>query len=270
MVRVSTAALALACSHVAPVVGFAPLSVGGRGGSLGSVSHNRLAASRGYRIAAKKGRELAVVSDGRGEVGRRNRINRVLEGGGGGVAALGGLVGVLFAVYGVVVAALAGTVGALFGLYYGKYLVEQPRLMYTQTAAAKAVIETWKPPAYHPTFWAVNPHLQIIVQLIKEKLLTPPLEEATRKEIEFADGEKGALHYIFPAESPRTAPTVLYVPGITSTAQSVSSFMRAATARGWKSAAIDRRAHVGPLQQSPAFNIMGCTHDLRTAISRLR
>lgn len=119
MVRVSTAALALACSHVAPVVGFAPLSVGGRSGSLGSLSHNRLAASRGYRIAAKKGRELAVVSGGRGEVGRRNRINRVLEGGGGGVAALGGLVGVLFAVYGVVVAALAGTVGALFGLYYG-------------------------------------------------------------------------------------------------------------------------------------------------------
>jgi hypothetical protein len=65
----------------------------------------------------------------------------------------------------------AGT--ALYSIYYYYCLVEQPCLVYKKTAAAKAVVERRHLEPYRPTFWAANAHLQILVQVIRERFASP-------------------------------------------------------------------------------------------------
>ena len=180
---------------------------------------------------------------------------------------------------------------AIYAAFYRCWLVERPQLFLRATAKTKKLLAKWQIGMYWPTPWALSAHVQIALFLVRSKMsrflkLFSPLPShflpVQTAHVPFPDGETGQLEYIFPrdATSSPPSPVVLFLPGITSssTSDSVWSFMHACAQRGWGSVVFHRRGHCSaPLKHSRDkdnkrvyFNIMGCTHDLRVAIARLR
>ena len=123
---------------------------------------------------------------------------------------------------------------------------------------------------YRPPLWARHPYAQLVVRQAQLSLCSPVrLQTRVHRFAYRRDRAPSCLHYCFPPGASRSAPTLLFLPGVTGNELSVQDMMRATTRRGWRAVVHLRRGH-DPKHPTPRFNIMGCTSDMRDAVEETR
>lgn len=170
----------------------------------------------------------------------------------------------------IAIAVLAVVLGAI-ALYYRRFIVEQPRLVYRHNVVTDAVVNAC--PALHndyrPTAWASNTHLQIGLLLLKEAR-APKLAYEQSDVLTMADGGTTSVDWLGLALGEQV-PTVILLHTITGCGESIGSYSRYLHQKlGWRIAVCVRRGHGNLPLTAPQVNTLGSTDDLREQLSHIQ
>lgn len=166
-----------------------------------------------------------------------------------------------------------GCFAAVAGLatHWRRTAVRPPRLDYHPSPFNEAVVARVEPlhAPYAPTPWLYNAHLQLLWLLLREAV-TASLRYERTDVLRMRDGGTTALDWLGLDAAPAT-PTLVVLPSITGDAQTSRGLVQdLRRATGWRVVVCARRGHGDLPMTAPVINTMGCTHDLREQLARIR
>ncbi|OQR94636.1 serine protease family S33 [Achlya hypogyna] len=119
---------------------------------------------------------------------------------------------------------------------------------------------------YHPPWWALNAHVQILMTL-----LVPQAAVRYKREIlRMADGGQIGLDWCDATDLPADAPIVLVVHGLTGCSYDMRSYCAEALKAGFRPVAFNKRGHGDTELSSPKLQAFGCIQDLSAAIAHVQ
>ncbi|OQR92290.1 serine protease family S33 [Thraustotheca clavata] len=120
---------------------------------------------------------------------------------------------------------------------------------------------------YHPPWWAINAHVQILMTL-----LVPQTKVKYNREIlPMTDGGQIALDWCAGAEDfPDNVPVVIVVHGLTGCSYDMRSYCAEALEAGFRPVAFNKRGHGDTTLSSPKLQAFGCIQDLSQAIAHIK
>lgn len=117
-------------------------------------------------------------------------------------------------------------------------------------------------PQYTPTLLAANTWSNIILLMLKQKLVINKNDNFIRDTLTTDDGGTVSVDWAADAAHlPEDAPVVIFLHTVTGSARELLQYTRDATRRGWRSCVFTRRGHGGMRLSSGKFNLMGDAED---------